>query len=103
MNSFNHYAYGAVYDWIFGVSSGIKTVEDAPAYKKIIFAPHPDKRLGYADASIESRSGKVRSSWYYKGNIVYYEFEVPAGSTAEIILPSGYKTEAGEGTYHFAE
>ena len=35
MNSFNHYAYGAVYDWIFGVSSGIKTVEDAPAYKKI--------------------------------------------------------------------
>ena len=103
MNSFNHYAYGAVYDWIFAVSSGIKTVESAPGYKRILFAPHPDKRLGFADASIESRSGKGRSSWYYKGDTVYYEFEVPAGSTAEIILPSGYKTEVGEGTYHFAE
>lgn len=103
MNSFNHYAYGAVYDWIFGVSSGITTVADAPAYKQIVFAPHPDKRLGYADASIESRCGKVRSYWYYKGDKVYYEFEVPAGSTAKIILPSGYQTTVGEGTYHFAE
>ena len=103
MNSFNHYAYGAVYDWIFGVSSGIKTVESAPGYKRILFAPHPDKRLGFADASIESRLGKVRSSWYYKGDTVYYEFEVPAGATAEITLPSGYKTTVGEGIYHFAE
>jgi alpha-L-rhamnosidase len=103
MNSFNHYAYGAVFDWIFGVSSGIKTVADAPAYRKIVFEPHPDKRLGYADASIESRCGKVRSNWYYKGDKVYYEFEVPAGSTAEITLPSGYKTTVDEGIYHFAE
>ena len=103
MNSFNHYAYGAVYDWIFGVSSGIKTVEDAPAYKKIAIAPHPDKRLGYADAQIESRQGKVRSYWYYKGDKVYYEFEVPAGATAEITLPSGYTTTVGEGIHHFAE
>jgi alpha-L-rhamnosidase len=103
MNSFNHYAYGAVYDWIFGVSSGIKTVDSAPAYKKIVLAPHPDKRLGYADASIESRQGKVRSYWYYKGDKVYYEFEVPTGSTAEITLSSGFKTTVGEGIYHFAE
>jgi alpha-L-rhamnosidase len=103
MNSFNHYAYGAVYDWIFGVSSGIKPCEDEPAYKKIAIAPHPDKRLGYADASIDSRSGKVRSYWYYKGDKVYYEFDIPTGATAEITLPSGYKTTVGEGVYHFAE
>ena len=103
MNSFNHYAYGAVYDWIFGVSSGIKPSADEPAYKKILFAPHPDKRLGYAEASIESRQGKVRSYWYYKGDTVYYEIEVPAGACAEISLPSGYKTTVGEGIYHFAE
>ena len=103
MNSFNHYAYGAVYDWIFGVSSGIKPCEDDPAYRKIIIAPHPDKRLGHADASIDSRQGRVRSYWYYKGDQVYYEFEIPSGATAEITLPSGYKTTVGEGIYHFAE
>ena len=103
MNSFNHYAYGAVYDWIFGISSGIKPCADQPAYKKVAIAPHPDKRLGFADASIDSRNGKVRSYWYYKGDKVYYEFDIPAGITAEIALPSGYKTIVGEGSYHFAE
>ncbi len=103
MNSFNHYAYGAVYDWIFGVSSGIKPCEDEPAYKKVAIAPNPDKRLGYADASIDSRNGRIRSYWYYKGDKVYYEFDIPAGVTAEITLPSGYKTTVEEGTYHFAE
>ena len=103
MNSFNHYAYGAVYDWIFGVSSGIKPCEDEPAYKKVTIAPHPDKRLGFADASIDSRNGKIRSYWYCKDDKVYYEFDIPAGVTAEITLPSGYKTTVGEGAHHFAE
>lgn len=103
MNSFNHYAYGSVYDWIFGVAAGIKTVEDAPAYKKIAVAPHPNKELGYIDASIESRNGFVRSAWYYKGDAVYYEVEIPDGSEAELTLPSGKKYSLGGGIHHFAE
>ena len=101
MNSFNHYAYGAVFDWIFGVAAGISPVE--PAYREIAVAPHPDRRLGFADTSIESRSGRIRVHWYYKGDTVYYEVEIPCGVTAHLTLPSGYTETLFGGKYYFAE
>ena len=101
MNSFNHYAYGAVNDWIFGVACGIKPT--APAYKTVDIAPHPDKRLGYAQASIDSRNGKIDVYWYYKGDKVYYEITVPENVTARLTLPSGYNETLSGGVYHFAE
>lgn len=101
MNSFNHYAYGAVYDWIFGKAVGI--VPTKPGYREIRFAPHPDRRLGFAEASIESRHGFVRLHWYYKGDTVYYEIEVPQSSVAEVTLPSGYHEFLAGGIYHFAQ
>ena len=103
MNSFNHYAYGAVFDWIFGVSSGITPVAEDPAYKTVNIAPHPHKCLGWADASIDSRNGLIRSYWYYKGDTVYYEFDIPAGVTANVVLPSGKKYTLSGGSYRFAE
>jgi alpha-L-rhamnosidase len=103
MNSFNHYAYGAVFDWIFGVSSGIKPVAEDPAYKTVEIAPQPSKCLGWADASIESRNGLIRSYWYYKGDTVYYEFDIPAGVTATVQLPSGKQYTLSGGSYRFAE
>jgi alpha-L-rhamnosidase len=103
MNSFNHYAYGAVYDWIFGVACGIKTVAHAPAYQEIDIAPMPNRVLGFADASIESRNGTVRVHWYYKGDVVYYELEIPQGSTARLTLPSGKQYTLTGGNHLFAE
>ncbi|MBE6566062.1 MAG: alfa-L-rhamnosidase [Ruminococcaceae bacterium] len=103
MNSFNHYAYGAVYDWIFGKAVGIEPMDDAPAYREITLAPHPDRRLGFADGSIDTQFGTIRSHWYYKDDVVYYEFTIPAGVTAHLTLPSGRTETLGEGTYHFAE
>lgn len=103
MNSFNHYSYGAVYDWIFGVAAGIKTVASAPAYKEITLCPHPNKCLGHINTSINSRNGKITSNWYYKDDVVYYEFEIPQGVRAYLTLPSGYTETLTEGTYHFAE
>jgi alpha-L-rhamnosidase len=103
MNSFNHYAYGAVFDWIFGVSSGIQPVAADPAYKTVNIAPHPHKCLGWADASIDSRNGLIRSYWYYKGDTVYYEFDIPAGVTANVQLPSGKTCTLTGGSYRFAE
>ena len=103
MNSFNHYAYGAVFDWIFGVSSGIKPVASAPAYREVEIAPHPNKQLGFADASIDTRNGTVRSYWYYKGDTVYYEFEIPANVTARVTLPSGKTAVLAGGKHCFAE
>ena len=88
MNSFNHYAYGAVFDWIFGVACGIKPCADAPGYEKILIAPHPDRSLGFADASIDTKHGTVRVHWYYKEDRVAYEIEIPAGTTAVLTLPN---------------
>ncbi len=103
MNSFNHYAYGAVYDWIFGVAVGIKPLMEAPGYKEIAIKPHPSKLLGSAEASIDSRNGLIRSYWYYKGDVVYYEFDIPEGVTAHLTLPSGRTEILNFGIYHFAE
>ncbi|MBR3893691.1 MAG: family 78 glycoside hydrolase catalytic domain [Clostridia bacterium] len=103
MNSFNHYAYGAVFDWIFGVACGITPTEHAPAYREVAIAPKPDKRLGFVDTSIDTRNGTVRMHWYYKENTVYYEIEIPEGVTAYLTLPSGYSADLTGGCYHFAE
>ena len=101
MNSFNHYAYGAVFDWIFSTVAGIRPT--APGYKEIDLEPNPNKALGFADTTFESRSGFIRSYWYYKGDTVYYEFTVPEGVTAKLRLPSGYTATLTGGIHHFAE
>ena len=103
MNSFNHYAYGSVFDWIFGVAIGIKPSEDDVAYKTVTIEPHPNKQLGFADASINTRNGKIRVHWYYKGDDVYYEIEIPNGVTARLTLPSGATKALTGGSYLFAE
>ena len=63
MNSFNHYAYGAVADWVYEAAAGIQTVEDAPGFARVKIAPQPDSRLDWLEASIETRKGTVRSLW----------------------------------------
>ncbi len=103
MNSFNHYAYGAVFDWIFGVAVGIQPCEEAPGYQTVNIAPHPDKRLGFVKSSIDSRKGKISMHWYYKGDVVYYEIEIPQGVTANLTLPSGKTSVLQGGRYFFAE
>lgn len=101
MNSFNHYAYGAVFDWIFGVACGIKPTK--PGYEEIAISPNPDKRLSWIETSFESVNGEIRVHWYYKENTVYYEFDIPNGIKAHIKLPSGYSETLTGGKYHFAE
>ncbi len=103
MNSFNHYAYGAVFDWMFGVGAGIEPLESGAGYRNVRIAPHPSSALGFADASIDTRHGTVRSHWYFKKDIVYYEIEIPKGVTAYLTLPSGHTETLTGGRYHFAE
>lgn len=103
MNSFNHYAYGAVFDWIFGEAVGIKPLESAPAYREVSVSPHPDRRLGFAESSLQTRNGSIRVQWYYKGDTVYYELDIPNGMTAHLTLPSGRTETLPAGSYLFAE
>ncbi len=101
MKSYNHYAYGCVYDWIFGKAAGITVLEDGAGYEKIRIAPITDRRMGHLTASIESRRGKILSHWEYRGDTVLYRFEIPAGVTAEIILPDGRKETVTNGVYMY--
>ena len=103
MNSFNHYAYGAVFDWIFNYALGICPAEDNVAYKHVILEPHPDRGLGFAKGHIDTRNGRIYAHWYYKGDKVYYEYEIPKGINATLKLPSGYTKELEGGCYRFAE
>ena len=99
MNSFNHYAYGSVGEWLYGTVCGVKIVK--PGYKEIEIAPIPCKKLGFAQCSIDTVSGTVKSGWYYKGDDVYFDFVVPSGVTAKITLPNGKTETVAGGSYCF--
>ena len=77
MNSFNHYAYGAVIDWLYEKAAGLCHAEDKPGYAELIYEPHPDKRLGYMEAELETRHGTVRASWRFTDSGVRYELDTP--------------------------
>ena len=94
MNSFNHYAYGAVADWMFGVVCGINTDENAPGFENAIIKPIPDKRLGHAAASIDTKYGVLSSKWHTEGESIVYEFEVPNRATI-ILSGETYKVDKG--------
>ncbi len=102
MNSFNHYAYGSVADWLYGDAAGIKIDESKPAFEHIVFAPLTDGRLTYVKASIDTRKGLVKSEWKTENGKTEYEFTVPEGATATVIL-NGTETEIGAGVSKFYE
>lgn len=100
MNSFNHYAYGSVADWLYCVAAGINTCEEKAGFEHIIFSPTVDKRLGYVKASIDTRSGKVASEWEIDGNDVKYTLTVPEQSTATAMLgDKRYELSSGVHTF----
>ena len=100
MNSFNHYAYGSIYDWIFGAALGIMVDDNGAGYEKITVSPIPDKRLGFAKGSIESRQGKIESYWrYLPDGKVRYEITVPKGTEATVKLPGKDAVSVSGKTY----
>ncbi len=86
MNSMNHYAYGAVFEWVYKNVCGLNPVEDCPGYKRAVLKPQPDKRLGAAKAMVNTAAGYYESGWKYEGDDVVYTFVVPFDSEAEVIL-----------------
>ncbi len=102
MNSFNHYAYGSVCDWLYGVAAGITVSEEGAGYRKFTLTPHPDRRLGHVNCRLNTAAGEIVSNWYYGTDAVHYEFTVPSGCVAEMRLPDGHCATLHAGTYHFA-
>ncbi len=87
MNSFNHYAYGAIGDWLYRVVAGIEIDETNPGYKHILIQPHPGGELNSAKASVESMYGTISSAWEMDGDKLTLDVTIPANTTATITLP----------------
>lgn len=87
MNSFNHYAYGCVCEWIWETAAGIASDPATPGFKHIIMRPVPDKRLGHVTAEYKSAAGVIKSAWRYEGDQWIWEFTIPEGATASVTLP----------------
>ncbi|WP_231426200.1 MULTISPECIES: glycoside hydrolase family 78 protein [Pedobacter] len=87
MNSFNHYAYGAIGDWMYKTVAGINSDANQPGYKKINIAPQPGGNFTNASAKFESLYGLIESSWKIEGDQFILDIEIPTNTTANIILP----------------
>ena len=87
MNSFNHYAYGAVGSFLFETVAGINPDPTITGFKRILLAPIPDERLSIA-ASYESAYGRIEASSKIQNGVWTYHCTLPANTTAEIRIPS---------------
>ena len=96
MNSYNHYAYGSVADWVFGVACGIQPAE--PGYARIRVFPHPDPRLNSLSAVLDTVHGRIRSAWKYTDAGIRYEIDTPV--PAEIMF-NGKILSVEKGRYLF--
>lgn len=83
MNSFNHYAYGAVGDWMYEHIAGIGMKDGSCAFRSLVFAPETDDRLTFAEASVETPRGTVASRWEKTDKGFLYTFTVPSDTEAE--------------------
>ena len=89
MNSFNHYAYGSIGQWLYRTVLGIQTGEsaDEAGYHRIFLAPFWGGTLTFAKGEQETPFGKVASSWEKKDGSIVYRCTIPANTTARLTLP----------------
>ncbi len=97
MNSFNHYSYGAIGDWMYRVMAGMDTYDDGVGYKHIRIMPHPGSNFTNATASLQTYYGNVTSGWEIKDGKTYYTVEIPNNTKADIFLPANSADEITEG------
>nr|WP_089775905.1 glycoside hydrolase family 78 protein [Ruania alba] len=99
MTSFNHYALGAVADWLHKAVAGIQPAE--PGYSRIRITPKPGGGLTWARSSLVTPHGEVSSSWRLDGDEFHLDVAIPDGTTAEVTLPGGETVTAGPGEHRF--
>jgi alpha-L-rhamnosidase len=95
MNSFAHYSFGAVYQWMVENIGGIQS--DGPAYAKVVIAPQPGGKLTRAAVAYDSIRGRIESRWQQKGRRFELAVTVPANTTATVILPAAGAAQVTEG------
>ncbi len=90
MNSFNHYAYGAVGDWMYHTVAGLQLDPEAPGYRHILFRPRPGGSIQWAEAKLLLATGEAAIKWELKGDALHIHVEIPEGSEATVDLPEGF-------------
>lgn len=101
--SLNHYAYGAIVEWIYSDVCGIKPMQEYPGFAKVLIEPKPDSRIGDAEAVFDSASGKYKVSWKYESDTkVIVQIQIPfAGSALLKLKDAGIEKELAQGDYEF--
>jgi alpha-L-rhamnosidase len=100
MTSFNHYALGAVADWLHRTVGGISPL--APGYSKVQIAPVPGGGIDWAKTSLKTPHGTVRVEWKHDDGAFRLEATVPGGVEADVVLPGGGQRTVGAGTHSFS-
>lgn len=97
MNSFNHYSFGAVGQWMMAYSLGIQ--RDEPGFRKFILQPEPDPtgNITFAEGHYDSMYGRIRSAWRLEGKSLTYRATVPANTSATLYLPASTPGSVEEG------
>jgi alpha-L-rhamnosidase len=93
MNSYNHYAYGAVADWIYRYAAGIDTTSADAGFHTIYLHPTFDSHLGSLDVRYQSAYGEIHSSWSMTGTAATWTVTIPANTTAHLPLTSSQQGE----------
>lgn len=102
MTSFNHYAFGAVADWLHRVVAGLAIAE--PGYRRLRIAPQPPRRgLTEASASLDTPYGEASSAWLLADGMLRLTVAVPVGAIADVVLPSGTTRTVAHGVHEFDE
>ena len=97
MNSFNHYAYGSVCEWLFRAVLGIDADPEAPGYRHILLRPRPDRRLGYAQGALDTPYGRVETAWRYADEALHLRVTVPANARATLHMADFDVVRDGDG------
>ncbi|MBI4667842.1 MAG: hypothetical protein HY747_01450 [Elusimicrobia bacterium] len=99
MNSFNHYAFGSVGEWLFQSLAGIRPAK--PGFKEIILKPSIGGNLKYAKGIYNTLYGKVVSQWQIKGDKFIWNIEIPPNVRAVAFVPGKNGQEIGSGRHRF--
>ncbi|MCK0148096.1 glycoside hydrolase family 78 protein [Arenibacter sp. F26102] len=95
MNSFSHYAFGSVAEWMFQHAVGIDT-EDT-GYRNIVIKPAINKDMGFMKGSYKSINGTISSAWNWKGNKLIMNVEIPVNTLAKVHIPTENVSDIKEG------
>jgi alpha-L-rhamnosidase len=102
MNSFNHYAYGAIGDWMYSTVAGIALDPAKPGYKHIIIRPQPGGGLTCARGELLTRHGRAACAWVLDGRQLKVNVTIPPNTAATVMLPGRAPKRVAAGTYAFA-